>query len=340
MNKTIFVSGATGYIAKHLIFQLLEKGYVVRGSVRSLESEGPLRADLIAAGIPEETVASNLSCVALDLGHDKGWDAALTGIDTLMHTASPFPLNAPKDEETLIRPAVDGTKRALIAAQNAGVDRVILTSSTVAIVSYPQKPGGATFDETDWADLKTSAAYGKSKILAERAAWDFVATNATEIALTTINPGLVLGQPIGQRYGASLAIVERTLSGKDPMVPNIGFPCVDVRDVAAAHIAALERPETAGERFACSGGYLEFSELAAIIKTQYPNKKIATRVAPNLLMRFLAIFDPAIRGIVPALGQRADVSSAKAQEQLGIEFRDVSDSLLETAAFLLKQDRV
>jgi len=266
MNKAIFVSGATGYIAKHLIFQLLQKGYVVRGSVRSWENEGVLRTDLIAAGLAEETVASSLSCVLLDLEDDKGWVAALTGVATLIHTASPFPLDEPEDEETLTRPAVDGTKRALAAAQNAGVDRVILTSSTVAIVSYPQKPGGAAFDEADWADLETSAAYGKSKILAERAAWDFVATVAPEIGLTTINPGLVLGQPIGQRYGASLAIVERTLSGKDPMVPNNGFPCVDVRDVAAAHIAALERPETKGQRFACSGGYLEFSELAAIIK--------------------------------------------------------------------------
>jgi dihydroflavonol-4-reductase len=340
MSQTIFVTGATGYVAKHLIFQLLEKGYAVRGSVRSLDSEGALRTDLIAAGIPEKTVTKKLSCVALDLGHDMGWDTALTGVDALMHTASPFPLDVPKDEETLIRPAVDGTLRALKAAQAAGVDRVILTSSTVAIVSYPQKAGGAAFDETDWADTKTSAAYPKSKTLAERAAWDFVANDAPEIALTTINPGLVLGQPIGQRFGASLAIVERALSGKDPMVPNVGFPCVDVQDVAASHIAALEHPESAGERFACCGGYLEFSEFSAILKAQYPDRKIATRVAPNLLMRILALFDPAIRGIVPALGQCSEVSGAKAQMQLGIQFRDVSDSLLETAAFLVKQNSI
>jgi dihydroflavonol-4-reductase len=340
MPQTIFVTGATGYVAKHLIYQLLEKGYTVRGSVRSLDSEAVLRTDLIAAGVPEQTVAKKLSCVALDLGHDLGWDTALTGVDALMHTASPFPLDAPRDEETLIRPAVDGTLRALKAAQNAGVNRVILTSSTAAIIRYPQKPGGAAFDETDWADTKTSAAYPKSKTLAERAAWDFVATDTPEIALTTINPGLVLGQPIGQRYGASLAVVERALSGKDPMVPNVGLPCVDVRDVAASHIAALERSESVGERFACCGGYLEFSELTAILKAQYPNRKIATRVAPNLMMRILALFDPTIRGIVPSLGQRAEVSGAKAQAQLGIQFRDVSESLLETAAFLLKQDRI
>lgn len=336
MTQTIFVTGATGYVAKHLIFQLLKKGYVVRGSVRSLDSEGAVRADLIAAGVPEKTVTKNLSFVALDLGHDIGWDTALTGLDALMHTASPFPLDVPKDEEMLIRPAVDGTLRALKAARAAGVDRVILTSSTVAIVSYPQKSDRAAFDETDWADTHTSEAYPKSKTLAEQAAWDFVANDAPKIALTTINPGLVLGQPIGQRYGASLALVERALSGKDPMVPNMGFPCVDVRDVAASHIAALERPESTGQRFACCGGYLEFKEFAAILKAQYPDRKIATRVAPNLLMRFLALFDPAIRGIVPALGQRAEVSGAKAQSQLGIQFRDVSDSLLETAAFLVE----
>jgi dihydroflavonol-4-reductase len=339
MSQTIFVTGATGYIAKHLIFQLLEKGYTVRGSVRSLDSEDALRTDMIIAGIPEKTVTDKLSCVALDLEHDMGWDTALTSVDALMHTASPFPLDAPKDEETLIRPAVDGTLRALKAAQTAGLDRVILTSSVAAIVHYPQKTDVAAFDETDWADTKTSTAYPKSKTLAEQAAWDFVANDAPEIALTTINPGAVLGQPIGQRFGASLAIVERTLSGKDPMVPNIGFACVDVRDVAASHIAALEHPNSAGERFACCGGYLELSEFSAILKAQYPDLKIATRVAPNLLMRILALFDPTIRGIVPMLGQCSKVSSAKAQAQLGIEFRDVSESLLESAAFLLKQGR-
>ena len=208
-----------------------------------------------------------------------------------------------------------------------------------AIVHYPQKTAGAAFDETDWADIKTSTAYPKSKTLGEQAAWDFVANDAPEIALTTINPGAVLGQLIGQRFGASLAIVERTLSGKDPMVPNIGFACVDVRDVAASHIAALEHPNSASERFACCGGYLELSEFSAILKAQYPDLKIATRVAPNLLMRILALFDPTIRGIVPMLGQSSKVSSAKAQAQLGIEFRDVSESLLESAAFLLKQGR-
>ena len=296
MTQTILVTGATGYIAKHLIFQLLQKGFAVRGSVRSLDSEAILRSDLIAAGLTPEMVTAGLNCVVLDLGSDAGWDAALTGVDALMHTASPFPLAAPKDEETLIRPAVDGTIRALKAAKNANVHRVILTSSAAAIVSYPQKLGGAPFDETDWADLETSAAYPKSKTLAERAAWDFVSTDAPDMALTTINPGLVLGPPIGQRYGSSLQVVERALSGKDPMLPDMGFASVDVRDVAAAHIAALERPESAGQRFACSGGYLEFSDFSAILKAQYPDRKIPTRVAPNLLMRFLALFDPAIRG--------------------------------------------
>ena len=305
-------------MAKYLIFQLPEKGYVVRGSVSSLESEGELFTDLIMSGLPEKTFTHSLSCMALNLENDEGWDAALTGIDTLMHTDSPFYLDAPKDEETLIRPAVDGTKRALVAAQNAGVNRVILTSSTVTIVSYPQKLGGATFDDSDWANLKASAAYGKSKILAERPTWDFVATDAPEIALTTINPDLVLGQPIRQRLGASLAVVKRILSGKDPMIPNIGFSCINVRNIATAHIATIERPKTAGERFACSSEYLKLAELAVIIKTQYPNRKIATRVAPNLLMHFLGIFDPAIRGIVSALAQRAEVDNKKRRRSSSI----------------------
>lgn len=336
MPDLVFVTGATGYIAKHLVFQLLEKGYAVRGSMRSLASETGLRDDLRGAGLPAETVARNLACVALDLENDAGWDEAMQGATALMHTASPFPLANPKREDDLIRPAVDGTLRALHAAQTAGINRVILTSSTAAIVSFPQKPGSAVFDETDWARVRDAAAYPKSKTMAERAAWDFVASDAPEMSLTTINPGLVLGPPIGRRFGASLSLVERGLAGKDPMLPDIGFACVDVRDVAAAHIAALERPQAGGERYACTGGYLTFPEFAQVLKDQYPDRKIPLRVAPNFVMRLLGLFDPAIRGIVPSLGQRTEVSSKKAQAQLGLTFRDIRDSLRSTAAFLVE----
>ncbi|MEM1272698.1 MAG: aldehyde reductase [Pseudomonadota bacterium] len=319
MTAPILLTGITGFIAKRIALDLLEAGHAVRGSLRSAGRQEEVRAAL-AAHVSDAAALDRLSFVTLDLADDAGWAEALSGAAALVHTASPFPMVQPKNEDDIIRPAVDGTLRALRAAQGAGVTRVIVTSSVVAIEAT-DKPQGAAYTEADWSELDhpLSSPYYKSKTLAERAAWDFVAEHP-EMQLTTINPTLVLGQPLDANYGTSLQLIERVLSGSDPMLPNIGFGVVDVADVSAAHVAALDRPETAGRRFIACGTSATMPEIAKYLKAKYPDKKIATGVAPKLLLRILSLFDASIKTVMPGLGRIPHYDTSAAEQDLGITF--------------------
>ena len=338
--QTVLLTGASGYIAKHIAVQLLNAGFAVRASLRTLARADEVRA----AVLPHVTgpVAERLRFVALDLEQDAGWDAALKGVDVLMHTASPFPLSQPKDPADLIRPAVQGALRALRAAKAAGVNRVVLTSSVAAVAGGPLPPGKAAFDETDWTDPNApgTSAYTRSKTLAERAAWDFVRDTAPQMQLTTINPVLVVGPPLDTTFGTSVSIIERLLNARDPMIPQFGFATVDVRDVALAHVLALTTPGTEGRRYIVTDQFLWFADIAQILKTNFPTRKIVTRRAPNFVVRLLGLFDKSIASIVPILGRRDEVSGARATAELGLQFRDVRRSVIETAQFLIDQKLV
>ena len=333
--QTVLLTGASGYIAKHIAVELLNAGYAVRASLRNLN-----RADEVRAAVLQHLTAplgDRLTFVRLDLKRDDGWAAALAGVDVLMHTASPFPLAQPKDPQDLIRPAVQGALRALNAAKTAGVTRVVLTSSSAAVAGGPLRPGMTGFDEADWTDPNApgTTAYTQSKTLAERAAWDFVRDSAPQMQLTTINPVFVIGPPLDGLFGTSVSVIERLLKASDPMLPNFGFAMVDVRDVAAAHVRALTAPGTAGKRYIAADQFLWFTDIAKILKTNFPNRKIVTRRAPDFVVRILALFDKAIASIVPILGKRQELSGARAQAELGITYRDVRASVVETAQFLI-----
>ena len=341
-DQTVLVTGASGYIAKHVVRTLLDAGYTVVGSVRS-----PARGDEIRAAVaPHLASADNLDerlrFVTLDLTSDTGWAEAMQGIDALIHTASPFPLEQPKDDDDLVRPAVDGTLRALRAATAAGIKRVVLTSSSVAIMNCRLPPGRDTYTEENWSDLHgpTASPYSRSKTLAERAAWDFVRDEAPELQLTTINPSFVLGPPLDPHFGTSMAVIQRVLRGKDPAIPNFGFPCVDVRDIAEMHVRALSAPQSIGKRIIGSAEFIWFIDLARWLKAAYPKRRIATRRAPDLLVKFLALFDKAIRSIVPILGEEQRVSNARARELLGMDFIATKRSVLESADYLVKNGLV
>ena len=338
--QTVLLTGASGYIAKHIAVQLLNGGYAVRGSLRNLNRADEVRA----AVLPHLTLPMDdrLSFVALDLEQDAGWAAALTGVDVLMHTASPFPLAQPKNPTDLIRPAVQGALRALNAAKAAGVMRVVLTSSSAAVAGGPLPPGKTAFDEADWTNPNApgTSAYTQSKTLAERAAWDFVRDVAPQMQLTTINPVLVVGPPLDVHFGTSVSIIERLLKASDPMIPHFGFATVDVRDVALAHVLALTTPGTASKRYIAADQFLWFTDIAKILKTNFPSRKIVTRRAPNFVVRILGLFDKSIAGIVPMLGRKDEVSGARAQAELGLKFRDVRRSVVETAQFLIDQKLV
>ena len=341
-QKTVLLTGSSGFIAKHIALKLLNAGYDVVGSVRSLSRGDEVRAAVEPHISSTVDLEKNLRFVELDLGRDKGWDAAMVGVDVLMHTASPFPLSAPKDENDLIRPAVDGTLRALRAAHSAGVKRVVLTSSFAAVMKAKLPAGRAVYDESDWSDPNdpTIDAYSKSKTMAEKAAWAFVKNDAPELELTTINPTMVLGPPLDIHFGGSVEVIQRMLRAKDPMLPHFGLGCVDVRDIAEMHVRAVSRPQTIGKRILGVSSFLWFTEMTSVLKAKFPDRKLVTRQAPNFLIRLLGIFDAAIRGIVPDLGKRFDVSNKRAKDLLEMEFISAEDCLIATASFLIEHDQV
>lgn len=337
MSKIVLLTGASGYIAKHIVLQLLEAGYSVRGTVRDL-ARGAEVSEAVRPHVSDaDNLDQRLTFVALDLSSDAGWTEAMAGVDVLMHTASPFPMVQPENEEDLIRPAVDGTLRALRAAYAAGVTRVVLTSSTAAISGSDLPPGDTAFDETNWTnptDPQTSP-YVRSKTLAEKAAWDFVRDEAPEMQLTAINPGYVLGAPLDKNFATSIQVIERLLQGKDPMLPNFGFGTVDVQDVAEMHVKSIELPQTYGQRIMTVDKFLSFSEIAQAIKSAHPDRKIVTRVAPNFVIRFLGLFDPAIKSIVPSLGRVDKMDNTRAKETLGRGMRQAHKAAISSASYLI-----
>jgi dihydroflavonol-4-reductase len=330
----VLLTGCSGFIAKHVALKFLNAGFDVRGTLRRLD-----RAEEVRAAVAPLLVkgAGALSFVQADLESDVGWAEAMAGVDAVVHTASPFPIAQPKDPQALIRPAVEGTRRVLEAAADAGVTRVILTSSVAAVVDLSK--GSQLQDEEDWCDPKkdSATAYEKSKTLAERKAWEIA--KARGLQLTTINPGFVLGPPLDEHYGSSLGLVERFLKGKDPMVPPMGLAIVDVRDVAEMHLRALQKPDTAGKRFIASAGAMAFVDMARALKAAWPTRRIPTREAPKPVLRLLALFDPSIRTILPRLGHTDHLSNARAVREMGMQFTAPRAALMASAEWLVAQGK-
>lgn len=331
MSETILLTGSSGFIAKHVAVVLLKAGYTLRATLRRLDRADEVRA-AVAPALADPGALGRLSFVQADLEADSGWADAMAGVSAVVHTASPFPIAEPKDPAALIRPAVEGTERVLSAASRAGVRRVVLTSSTVAVIdTHRTRPQ----DEADWCDTEAAnaSAYARSKTLAERRAWELATRDG--MALTTINPGFVIGPPLDAHFGSSISVVERLLNGRDPLLPDIGFPMVDVRDVAEMHLRALQRPETAGKRYIAVAGTMNMVEMGRCLKAAYPNRRIPTGKAPKPLLRLLALFDPQIRAILPDIGKSPIVDNARARREMGMDFLAPQDSIKAAAAWLI-----
>jgi nucleoside-diphosphate-sugar epimerase len=334
MNETVLVTGGTGFIAGWCIVELLQRGYAVRTTVRSLSKESSLRASIASVIDPGD----RLTVYAADLTQEAGWDVAVAGCDYVLHVASPLGADFPKDPNVLIVPAREGALRVLRAATKAGVKRVVLTSSGAASSLAPNDPDGVS-DETLWSDpeAKNLTAYRKSKIIAERAAWDFMKDHAGTTNLTTILPALVLGPVLTAEGLGSVQIVQRLLNGALPGIPNLGFNLVDVRDVAELHVRAMTAPAAAEQRFLASGPFLWMAEVANILRAQLGDRarKIPTRRLPDFLLRLGALLDPALKSVTPMLGHRHDVNSTKAQKVLGWTPRPVTTTLIDCAQSLI-----
>ena len=336
MADRVLVTGGTGFLGKRCVAELLARGYDVRTTVRDLGREAELRTDLAAAGTDP---GDRLELAAADLNADDGWAEAAADCRYVLHVASPFPPEQPKDPDELIVPAREGAKRALTAALDVGAERVVLTSSVAAIQADRTSSEAGPLNEDDWTDGNDPSRrpYTRSKALAERAAWDLVTERGARERLATVNPGAIIGPVIGAERSYSLQAIQRLLDGDMPAIPQLGFSWVDVRDVADLHIRAMTDPTAAGRRYVAADRYLWFADVAAILRERLGEDaaKVPKRVAPNLLIRVAGLFDKSIRSITDDLGKRTYVSSERARSELGWQPRPIEDSIVDCARSLL-----
>jgi nucleoside-diphosphate-sugar epimerase len=337
---TVLVTGGTGFLGGWCGAELVRRGYAVRTTVRDLRRADDVRASFAAAGVE---AGDRLSIVAADLNADEGWEDAVAGCDYVLHVASPFPPAQPKDPDELIVPARDGALRVLRASLDAGVRRVVMTSSVAAVRHGRAPSAGAPYDEADWTDPDDlqRTPYVRSKTIAERAAWDHVRARGAESRLAVVNPGAIIGPVLSDDRSFSLQVIERLLNGM-PAMPRLGFVFVDVRDVADLQIRAMTAPSAGGERFLAVDRFLWMQEVGRILRERLgpAAAKVPTRVAPNLLIRAIGIFDPSVRSIANDLGRSTAYSAQKAKTTLGWEPRPIEDSIEDTAQSLLERGLV
>ena len=324
--EKVLVTGATGYIGLHCIHQLLNQGYAVNGSVRSPERKN----EIFEALKNHNTSTENLNIYTFDLNDDEGWDQGMEGCDYLLHVASPIALEN-HDEDFFVKPAVAGVKRAMKFAKKHNIKKVVLTSSVAAI--YETMESKSYYDETDWSDPENPAIshYSKSKTLAERAAWEFIENENHPFELAVINPALVIGPSLSGDLGESNKAIMMVATGKMPVAVPLQFGYVDVRDVAAAHILAMQNPASNGERFALAEKDLWYKDVAQVLRSNGFDKA-PTFAVPVWLAKILAIFSKELKLTIPYLGRLRSVkNTSKAKDILGWNPRPAEESIIEIA---------
>jgi dihydroflavonol-4-reductase len=331
-NRKVLLTGITGFLGSHTAIQLLQKGYQVTGTLRDMKRVTSIK-NIIAR---HTTAINNLSFAEADIQNENVWMQLTQGMDYVQHIASPFPQKLPKQEDDLIIPARNGNLNILKAAAANGVKRVVITSSSSAIIYGKTKTqNNGTFDEKDWTDENRKediAPYYKSKTIAEKAAWDFIKKDSSGLELAVVCPGAILGPILEEDFGTSANIVIKMMDGSVPGVPNIGFDMVDVRSVADQLIRCMELPQAANQRYIASAGYMNFKQIAAILKQAYPERKIPYRQLPNWLVRFVSNFDATLKPILIDLGAERKLNHSKAKEELGWQPIDNKEAVLACAA--------
>ena len=334
-QQAVLVTGGSGFLGVRCIAQALAGGYQVRATLRSLDRQAQVRRDLRAAGV---TAGDELAFFEADLTSDEGWAEAAAGCRYVLHVASPFPPGHPETEDELIVPAREGTLRVLRAARDAGAARVVVTSSFAAI-GYGHAPTGRVFTEEDWTDTDGEIApYIKSKTLAEKAAWDFVAREGNGLELAVVNPSGIFGPALGPDYSSSLNLIASLFSGSMPGTPRLYFAVVDVRDAADLHLRAMTSPQAAGQRFiAASGDAVSLHDIALAIRGRLGDaaRDVPAAELPDEAVRAAAQTNPALQGMLPSLGVIRHLSSDKARRVLGWSPRPFEATVADTAESLI-----
>jgi nucleoside-diphosphate-sugar epimerase len=336
MNRTtVLITGISGFIARHCAVELLNAGYGVRGTVRSLR-----RAAEVRDSIAKHTDVAALEFAEADLESDAGWPEAVAGCAHVLHVASPFPAKQPRDAQQLIRPAVEGTLRVLRASAAAGVERLVQTSSMVAVMYGHPRERTAAFAEADWTRVEDPGVtpYAKSKTLAERAAREFAAQDRSGMHYSSVNPGLVLGPALDRDIGTSAEIIQMFLRGKYPGAPRMSIPVVDVRDVAKMHRLAIEADAPSGGRYLGVADCLWLIEISRAIRDDLgpTARRAPNRVLPDWAVRLAALFDPAARLSVPELGKQLRVDTGRTRRTLGMEFIPAPEAAAAMARSLVE----
>jgi nucleoside-diphosphate-sugar epimerase len=330
-GKTVLVTGGSGYLGGWCIVELLRRGYRVRTTVRNASREHEVHAAVDS----EVDSHHNLTVHQADLLSDDHWDHVIEGCDYVLHVASPLPVSQPKDPDELILPAREGTERVVSRALDAGVERVVLTSSVAAIRGGNE---GRPLDESMWTDLSSPdlTPYVQSKTIAEQAAWGLAAEREARERLAAVNPTVIIGPTLSDDTSASLEVIQRLLKGI-PAIPRLSFGFVDVRDVADLEIRAMTAPEAGGERFVANTKSLWMSDVGEVLRQRLGERasKVPTRIAPDLLVRAMALFDGGLRSFKNSLGKRTDYRTTKAQDVLGWSPRPIEDTIAEAAESLI-----
>lgn len=335
-HPLVVVTGGSGFIAIHIIRQLLQQGYAVRTTVRSLAKTAVIHEMLTNGGI---TDFQHLDIVTADLSADRHWDQVMAGATYAIDVASPTPKLDFKHKEEMIRPAVDGVRRVLTAARDAGVSRVVLTSAYGAVFAgHPHRT--TPYTEEDWSDLNWSHIhpYQESKTRAELAAWDFIRNEGHGLELATVNPVGVMGPVLSAKYSHSNVQTQQMLAGQVKAVPNVDSGYVDVRDVASLHLLAMTHPAANGQRFlATTGETLSMLDVANVLRAAFPAfaPRLPTRTIPNVLVKAAALTHPNLRMVASLLGLYAGTSNAKAQRLLDWHPRPAKEAIIATAQSMI-----
>lgn len=334
-TKKVLITGITGFLGSHTAIAFLNKGYEVVGTLRNLERKNSVE-DIINK---HSSNTQLLSFREIDLeSSEKEWVGVMENVDYVIHIASPFPTTLPKTDNEIVTPAKQGTLNVLKAATQSKVKKVIITSSSGAVVYGKKKIG--LFTEEDWTDVSNyddTTPYFRSKTIAEQAAWHYVGTTPNAPELVTILPGAILGPILENDFGTSANLVKKLLDGSMPAMPKIGYELVDVRSVASAFILAVENEKANGNRFLCANGFLTFSDIANILREKYPERKIPKSTLPDFVVKLFSNIDKETKPILNDLNTKRQIDNSKIKTTLHIDFIDLKKSVLDCAESLIIQ---